>query len=180
MPSSRNMLAQPGVAGICKYFHPRRLAGEQMSLRTKPSRNAASCTMHLMTAAILKNRILTACTNLVLMNSDLPEDLPLHSHVEVAWGCRVSRGTIPLKALVPHFYPLQLQLEKPLGLCLSPLQVQLLSDREQHSTAAPQHHQPPQPPGHSWGHTPSSGEGQPSCQICFRAFFLSHCRWILP
>lgn len=176
MPSSRNMLAQPRVAGICKHFHSRRLAGEQVSWRTKTSRNAPSCTMHLMTTAILKNRILTACTNLVLMNSDLPEDLPLHQSCGSGLGLPGFQRDHSPKGSCSSLLPSAAAIRKTLGA----LQVQLLSDREQHSTAAPQHHQPPQPPGHSWGHTPSPGEGQSSCQICFRAFFLAHCRWMLP
>lgn len=82
--------------------------------------------------------------------------------MELAWGCWVSRGTIPLKALAPHFYPVQLHLEKPLGPCLPERKASHLysPDRGQHSPSAS-----PTSPA-TWaqlgGHTPALGKGIPA------------------
>lgn len=133
--------------------------------------------MHLMTAAILQNRMLTACSTLAMMNADLPEDLPVHqSHGSGLGLLGLQRDHFP-EGICSSLYPLQLQLEKPLGLCLPEGKVShpcrcifCWTGAAQHHSS--QHRQPPQPPGPSWGSTPSSGEGHPSCEkISFRAFF---------
>lgn len=115
--------------------------------------------MHLTTAAILKNRMLTACSSLVLMNSDLPEDLPLHQSRGSGLGLLGLQRDHSPEGSYSSLLSCEAAIRKTLGAppaCregLSPLQVQLLPDREQCSTMAPQHHQPPQPPGPSWGDT---------------------------
>lgn len=139
--------------------------------------------MHLMTAAILKTRILTACSNLVLMNSDLPEVLLLYQSYGSSLGLLGLQRDQSPKGSCSSLLSSAAAIRKTLGALpawregLSRLQVQLLLDREQHSTTAPQ---PPQPPGPSWGTHSSSGEGYPSFpKICFRALFLACCRWVL-
>lgn len=145
---------------VCKqYFHPGKLAAEQESLRPKPSRTTP-CTMHLMTAAILKNRMLTACSNLVLMISDLPVDLSLHQSHGSGLGLLGLQKDYSPKGSCSSLFSSAAAIRKTLGALpawregLSPLQVQLFLDRNQHSITAPQHHQPPQPSGPSWGDTP--------------------------
>lgn len=180
MPSSRSMLAQPAVAGTCKYFHPRRLAGEQMSLRPKHSWNVPACTMHLMTAAVLKNRMLTACSNLVLMNPDLPEDLPLHQSHGTGLGLLGLQRDHSPKGSCSSLLSCAAALRKTLGALpawkegLSPLLTRQGAAQPLSITNLPSHLGP------AGGTHPSSWEGHPSCQkSCFRAFFLAHCRWVL-
>lgn len=142
--------------------------------------------MHLTTAASLKNRMLTACSSLVLMNSDLPEDFPLHQSRGSGLGLLGLQRDHSPKALAPHYYPVKLQLEKPLGLCLPAGKASHLcrcSFSQTGSSAAPRPLSITNLPSHlgpAGGTHSSSWEGHPSCQkSCFRASFLAHGRWVL-
>lgn len=146
---------------------------------------------NLMAAAVLQTRMLTAGSNIVLMNSDLPEDLLLHHSRGSGLGllglqrdhspkgsCSSLLSSAAATRKTPEALPASGRREE-----LSPLQVQLLLDRKQHSTTAPQHHQPPQhhpSPGPSWGSTSQLwGRASQLSDLLQSLFFLAHCRCVL-
>lgn len=126
--------------------------------------------MHLMTAAILKNRMLTACSSLVLMNSDLPEDLPLHQSRGSGLGLLGLQRDHSPEGSCSSLLSCEAAIRKTLGALPACLQGRPLTSAGAASPrqGAVQHHGPSASPTSpaTWaqlgGHTPALGKGIPA------------------